>query len=121
MKGYVQCQIPILPVKHFKKSVEYYRDVLGFQVAWIWDEDGYGAVQCGDIEIHLDQTDSFSPYRAHSYLFVESADEIYSLYKKRGVEIVDEIESKPWGVREFTFRDVNGHMFRIAHSVNSKF
>jgi uncharacterized glyoxalase superfamily protein PhnB len=116
MKGYVQCQIPILPVKNVKETLEYYRNVLGFDVAWIWEDGGYAAVQCGDIEIHLDRQENFATYRAHSYLFVDNADETYMFYKRRGVEIIQEIESKPWGVREFTFRDNNGHMFRIAHN-----
>lgn len=116
MKGYVQCQIPILPVKDFKESLEYYRDVLDFEVAWIWDENGYAAIKCGEMEVHLDKQENFETYRAHSYLFVENADEVYSLYKRKGVKITQEIESKPWGVREFTFQDINGHRFRIAHS-----
>ncbi|MCR8634322.1 MULTISPECIES: bleomycin resistance protein [Paenibacillus] len=115
MQSYIHCLIPILPVNDVKASLEYYRDVLGFEVASVWDEDGYAVVQCGDIEIHLDKQDHFAVYRSHSYLFVENADEIYDLYKSKHVEIIQEIESKPWGVREFTFRDINGHMFRVAH------
>ncbi|MDF2962172.1 MAG: lactoylglutathione lyase-like lyase [Paenibacillus sp.] len=115
MKGYIQCQVPVLPVKNVKESIAYYRDVLGFDVAWIWNDDGYAAVQNGSIEIHLDQQESFAVYRSHSYLFVQNADEVYALFKSKGVEVVQEIETKPWGVREFTFRELNGHMFRVAH------
>ncbi|WP_239634212.1 VOC family protein [Paenibacillus sp. H1-7] len=115
IQQYGQCQIPILPVSNFQESVRYYTDVLGFEVAWIWDEDGYGAVTCGGIELHLDRQDVISP--AAFYWFVHNADEVYSYYKSQGVDIVKDIETKPWGVREFTFRDLNGHMVRIAHNV----
>lgn len=118
--GYVQCQIPILPVKNIKEALDFYRDMLGFNVAWIVDGD-YAAVQCGDIVIHLvnvDKHEKIAPYM--SYLFVENADEIYSFYKSQGVEIIQQIESKPWGVREFTFQDINGHMFRVAHCEKEK-
>jgi catechol 2,3-dioxygenase-like lactoylglutathione lyase family enzyme len=118
LKGYVQCHISILPVKNFKESLEYYKNILGFDVAWIWDEDGYAAVKCGEVEIHLDKQDEIAPYK--SYLFVENADEIYAFYKEQGVEIIHDIESKPWGVREFTFRDINGHLFRVANSEEEK-
>lgn len=113
-KSYAQCHISILPVKNFKESLEFYTKVLGFDIAWIWDEEGYGAVKCGEVEIHLDKQETVNPYS--SYLFVENADHIFSFYKKQGVKIIKEIESKPWGVREFTFEDINGHLFRVAHS-----
>ena len=90
LKGYAQCQITILPVRDFKESLAYYTNVLGFEVAWIWDEDGYGAVTCGGVEIHLDRQDIVVPYR--SYLFVENAEEIYAFYKEQGVKVVTEIE-----------------------------
>lgn len=113
MKTYGQCHITILPVKDFKESLQFYTNVLGFDIAWIWDEDGYGAVRCGEVEIHLDKQDHVAPYQ--SYLFVENADQIYAWYKEQGVKIIKEIESKPWGVREFTCEDINGHLFRVAH------
>ncbi|NIK76786.1 putative glyoxalase superfamily protein PhnB [Paenibacillus castaneae] len=115
--GYIQCQIPIIPVLNMNDSIAFYRDVLGFKVAWIWNDNGYAAIQCGEIEFHLDVRESFSTYRAHSYLFVQNADEIYTSYQNKSVEIVHEIEHKPWGVKEFTFRDINGHMFRVAEKV----
>ncbi|WP_248927495.1 bleomycin resistance protein [Paenibacillus hamazuiensis] len=120
MRDYIRCQIPILPVKSVTESLTYYRDKLGFEIAWVWDEDGYAAVRCGEIEIHLDRQEHFAVYRAHSYWFVENADEVYAAYKNNGVDIVQDIESKPWGVREFTFADIDGHMFRVAHEESEK-
>lgn len=112
-----QCQVPILPVFCMEDSLAFYRDVLGFDVAWVWKDNGYAAVRCGGIELHLDVQKSFATYRAHSYLFVEDVEEIYAVYKTKGVDIEQEIEQKPWGVKEFTFRDINGHRFRVAQQM----
>ncbi|WAC14617.1 hypothetical protein [Dyadobacter pollutisoli] len=30
---------------------------------------------------------------------------------KPGAEITEEIENKPWGLRQFAVRDLNGHLF----------
>lgn len=114
LRNFAQCHITILPVRNFKESLDYYTNTLGFEVAWIWDENGYGAVKCGEVEIHLDRQEIVHPN--HSYLFVKNADQMYDFYKENGVKIIREIESKPWGVREFTFEDINGHLFRVAHS-----
>jgi uncharacterized glyoxalase superfamily protein PhnB len=112
-----QCQVPILPVLSMDDSLAFYRDTLGFDVAWVWNDNGYAAVKCGGVEFHLDVQESFTTYRAHSYLFVEDVEEIYAVYKSKGVDIVQEIEQKPWGVKEFTIRELNGHRFRIAQQV----
>jgi uncharacterized glyoxalase superfamily protein PhnB len=37
-------------------------------------------------------------------------------YRERGAKIVEGIASHPWGMREFTIEDNNGHRFRIGHS-----
>ncbi|WP_274364044.1 VOC family protein [Paenibacillus thermotolerans] len=112
-----QCQVPIIPVYSMDESLAFYRDVLGFDVAWVWEDNGYAAVRCGDIELHLDVQESFTTYRAHSYFFVDNADEMYAEYKIKGVDIVQELEHKPWEVKEFTFRDLNGHMFKVAQQI----
>ena len=44
-----------------------------------------------------------------------AADAIYAEYRKSGAEIVDDIETKPWAMREFTIRDPDGNRFRIGH------
>lgn len=115
--GFVSCLIPIIPVQNMEDSLAFYRDRLDFEVSWVWEDGGYAALRCGAVELHLDLQLRFEPYRAHSYLFVDDADERYALLRSRGVEIVREIESKPWGVREFTILDNNGHRFRIAQSL----
>ncbi|MEO2166797.1 MAG: putative sulfate exporter family transporter, partial [bacterium] len=47
---------------------------------------------------------------------VSEADEALAAYRERGATIVEEIASRPWGMREFTIEDNNGHRFRIGHS-----
>jgi uncharacterized glyoxalase superfamily protein PhnB len=47
---------------------------------------------------------------------VANADEVLARYRESGARIVEEIASHPWGMREFTIEDENGHRFRIGHS-----
>ncbi len=88
-------------------------------MAWVWEDNGYAVIQSGNIEFHLDLQESFQPYRVHSYLFVENIDELYVRHKGKEIKIVSEIEQKSWGVREYTIRDINGHIFKIAQDNNS--
>ena len=109
-----QFMTPQLPVRNVRETQAYYRDVLGCKIAWIYEEE-YGAVYNGRTEIFFSQTDEpFEP--SWQFVRVENADETLRVLRERGAVVVDEIESKPWGMREFTIEDLNGHRFRIGHS-----
>ncbi len=105
---------PQLPVENVREAQAYYRDVLDFKIAWIWREE-YGAVYNGTTEIFfIRETGEIRP--VCSFVRVNNADEVLALYRERGVKIVEGIESHPYGMREFSIEDNNGHRFRIGHS-----
>ena len=105
---------PQLPVRDVRETQAYYRDVLGCKIAWIYEEE-YGAVYNGRTEIYFAlETGSFEP--SWNFVRVEDADAALAILRERGAKIVEEIESHPWGMREFTIEDLNGHRFRIGHS-----
>lgn len=116
MNKYIKHQAPILPVHDLGKTLDYYRDRLGFEVAWVWEED-YASVVNREIEIHFTKSDTVTPHSI--YLFVENAGEVYEFLREQQVEIADPLTSKPWGMKEFTIRDINGHLFRIGHGEKS--
>jgi len=104
--------VPQLEVRDVAAAQAYYREVLGFEVLWIW-LDGYGAVGRGEIELFFIREDEPSP--SVTAAFVDDADAIYAEYRANGAEIVEDIEDKPWAMREFTIRDPDGNRFRIGH------
>jgi hypothetical protein len=48
------CVFPQLAVRDVVAAQRYYRDVLGFEIRWTW-EDSYGAVENGNVELFLSQ------------------------------------------------------------------
>jgi len=105
---------PQLPVRNVRETQAYYRDVLGCKIAWIWREE-YGAVYNGRTEIFFMLAEGpFAP--SWNFVRVENADRVLDVLRERGAKIVEEIASQPWGMREFTFEDLNGHRFRVGHS-----
>ena len=44
----------------------------------------------------------------------ESIDELHEKHRAAGATIVSPIENKPWGLREYTVRDLNGHYLRFG-------
>lgn len=105
---------PELPVADVRATQAYYRDVLGFRIAWLYEEE-YGAVYQGKTEIFLRR----EPGPIHPccvFVRVANADRVLAAYREREAKIVAEIASRPWGMREFSVEENNGHRFRIGHS-----
>jgi len=105
---------PRLPVADVRETQRYYRDVLGFKIAWIWRET-IGAVYNGHTEVYFEQVDEFEPGMV-CYVRVDGVDDVYEKYREGGAKIVEPIASKPYGMREFTIEDNNGHFFRIGEN-----
>ena len=105
---------PERPVADGRATQADYRDVLGFRIAWLYEEE-YGAVYNGKTEIFL-RREAGPIERCCVFVRVADADVVLARYREREARIVAEIASHPWGMREFTVEENNGHRFRIGHS-----
>jgi uncharacterized glyoxalase superfamily protein PhnB len=106
--------VPNLPVRDVRASLEWYRDVLGFGINWLW-EDNFGSVGCDNVELFLYESDE--PKSVICSVFVEDVDEVHARVVESGGELVSPLEQKPWHVREFTVRDPDGNRLRVGTSV----
>lgn len=106
--------IPVLPVADVDATLAYYRDVLGFSIEGRRkDESGdviFGSVLCGGANFYLSKTKE--PIVANRCcVFADEVDDLCATFKARGARILEEPEDKPWGYRQFTLEDINGHIF----------
>jgi len=102
--------VPELPVADVEKAQRYYQDVLGCKIEWLYPTKEMGAVSSGEIAIFFrKRTGTFEP--AVHWIYAKSLDETYQKLKASGAVIVDDIESKPWGLRQFTIKDLDGNVF----------
>jgi uncharacterized glyoxalase superfamily protein PhnB len=109
---------PILEVSDVPAAIAYYRRVFGLVPAWLSEEENIGGVTTEDapIELYLERAERPTPSRLS--VFVDDADVAYAKCRSAGAEIVDEIETKPWGMRRFTVRDPDGNLIDISHPVD---
>lgn len=103
--------VPELPVADVERAQEYYRDVLGFEIGWLEPDKGIGAVSCGDVATFFfrRRVAPFEP--AVQWVFAEDIERTYEGAKACGAKIVDPLEVKPWGLRQFTVEDLDGNVF----------
>ena len=106
--------VPELPVSDVESAQAYFRDRFGFKVEWLYPGGELGAVSHGDCAIFFRRT--AGPIHPGTFwIFSEDVDVAYQDLKKRGANIVDDIEDKPWGLRQFTVEDRDGNVFYIHH------
>lgn len=104
--------IPELQVADVDAALAYYRDALGFSVEGRHlDESGnvvFGSVLCGSANFYFSRCDG-PPAPARCWVGVGDVDALSELLAARGARIIEEVEDKPWGYRQFTAEDLNGH------------
>lgn len=106
--------VPELPVGDVERAQQYYRDVLGFEIGWLYPDKDIGAVSRGDVAIFFRRTKPpFTP--AVHWIFAEDLDASYDELNSSGARIVEPLEQKPWGLRQFTVEDLDGNRFYFHH------
>jgi len=104
--------VPELPVANVERAQKYYCDYFGCKIEWLYPGKEVGAVSNGDTAIFFrERTDAFEPVT--HWVFCTDVDESYRKLKALGASIVDDIEDKPWNLRQFTVHDLDGNVFHF--------
>jgi len=74
-----------------------------------------GAVGRDDIAIFFAKRTHPTP--THHWIFADGIDATYHEMKTRNANIVEDIENKPWKLRQFTIADLDGHRFTFHHDL----
>lgn len=106
---------PVFEVADIERSLTFYRDVLGLTPHWRWQDTAAG-LYTESLELYLAKADHPRPSRVA--VFVGDADAALEQYRTAGADIVQDIETKPWGQRGFTLRDPDGNLIDVAHEVH---
>ncbi len=105
-----------IPVRDLATARAWYAEVLGFETRWIRAEAGLAGMALGDSVLFLREV--AGPVTPLTFwVFAEDVDAMYRLVTERGGEIVDPLSDKPWGMRQFTLRDPQGHLFHVHHDL----
>src|SRR5262245_21969031 len=106
--------VPELPVADVERAQQYYRDHLGFEIGWLYPGKQIGSVVRGEVAIFFRRrTTPFEP--AGHWVFADDVDATHEELKSSGANIVEPLEQKPWGLRQFTVEDPDGNRFYFHH------
>jgi GNAT superfamily N-acetyltransferase len=111
---------PIFPVADVVATVRYYREVLGFTEEWVWGEPpDFGGARWGKFGVMFAEQEGPVGGQWHAFL-VDGAAALYDLHRLSGAAISSPLEAKPWGLREYTVRDLNGHYLRFGEPCSDR-
>ncbi|MEQ8904595.1 VOC family protein [Ekhidna sp.] len=110
----------ILPVNDIALTANYYRDKLGFDISFLWeDPPSYAVLNRDDaVGIHLVKSDeALDTSYPRLYIFVRDPDSVYKEYLKAGVKIVEPINDTDYKMREFVIEDINRYKLVIGKGI----
>jgi uncharacterized glyoxalase superfamily protein PhnB len=108
---------PQFLVLNLDKALAFYRERLGFDVAFIYS-DFYAGVERDGLVIHLKLSDEADPGRAFkqqhehldAYFSTDDVEALYREYESRGVSFLKPLQATPWGTQEFVVLDGDGYI-----------
>ncbi len=97
-------------------SVRFYTTKVGLALDFQY-EDFYAGIRAGRQLFHLKLVDEKDPSIAfvekgdhfHLYLDTDDADATAAALKGNGIRLVKDVHDTPWGTREFSIKDDQGH------------
>jgi predicted lactoylglutathione lyase len=114
--------VPELPVRNVQASGDFYEQKLGFRVDWTY-EDHLAGISKDAARMFLrrrTEQEEKQGYNVLVWLNLDSpseVDQLYEEWKRSGVPIADELETKRWSLREFTAQDLDGNRFRVFYDL----
>ncbi|QDP39370.1 VOC family protein [Radiobacillus deserti] len=103
-----------LKVKRFDEAIEWYKQVLGFEVRWVIEE-GYAAMEVGETPLTLVQSEqNFQPIEDIQFNFyVSDIQEAYQHLKSHDVEVGEIVDHGD--LQEFSFKDLDGNVLAVCY------
>jgi len=111
----------VLAVHDVRRSAEFYVKLLGFRIVaeppgWIFVAKDHCMIMLGECPNDM-HPGELGCHNYFAYLRVANADEYYRDLKAKGADLTSAIENKPWNMREFGLRTIDGHRIMIGHSL----
>ncbi len=106
--------IPALPSRDVPRAARHYADALGFTLAELKGDDFASVARGAVAEVNLYLRKEAAPFTpAECYVFVDDPDALHAAYATTGARIVAPPRDTPWGFRQFTVADLDGHRLHL--------
>lgn len=110
-----------LAVLDLAKSTAYYTSVLGLSIeftapGWTFLSRGNFRVMLGECADAIPPTE-LGDHSWFGYVTVSDANALFAEYQTAGAHFTQTLSDKPWGMREFGVRTVDGHRIMFGQEL----
>ena len=114
----LQQAIPVLASLHIEKTVDFYKEKLGFDKIG-WKDAHYAVIGRDEIEIHFWKCDhKIHAENTSCYMRVTDVDVRYAEMQEVGVVHPNgPLKTQAWGMREFAILDEDGNMIKFGERI----
>ena len=111
---------PGLPVPDVLAAVEFYTNRLGFEEGFTWGDPvvTIAGVNLGDVQVFLERGTPPSGGSA-VYFVVGDVDQLYAYHQANGLDIVEPLGDREYGLRDYTVRDPYGYFLGFGQYIYS--
>jgi hypothetical protein len=112
---------PKLPMRNKTATKKYYLNNLGFQEFGSADFEGYLMVEKDNIQIHFFEFMELDPKQNYGQVYIrtDNIDTLYQSFLDKKVSIHPEgnLQTKPWGQKEFALLDPDNNLLIFGKSL----
>lgn len=118
---------PNLMVENVNKTVKFYKKIFGFEVVQTVPKGGeleWAEIKCGNVRLMFQSRESLSSDISEfkksklggTLTFFIKLNDIEEFYKriKNKAEIIQDLHTTSYGMKEFSVRDCNGYILALA-------
>jgi catechol 2,3-dioxygenase-like lactoylglutathione lyase family enzyme len=107
-----------LPVGDLAAAIEFYVTKLGFRFGFTFGEPAtFAGVNLGKVAIFL-RKGTPAPHAGAVFFTVGDADALYEFHRANGVEVVEEIGDREFGMRDYVVKDLYGYRLIFGHDIS---
>ena len=113
----------VIAVHDLARSAAWYRDDLGFEIhevgdpGWRWFQRDACVILAGECPDALPPADT-GDHAYFAYVDVDGIDAFHAAVLARGADTIKPLRDKPWGMREFGIRTIDGHRMMFGEAVD---
>ncbi|MEM9906660.1 MAG: VOC family protein [Cyanobacteria bacterium P01_D01_bin.44] len=114
---------PMLEVSNLQEAIDYYTNILGFELQGTWPEEGaaqWAALKAGQVTLmFVTQAESATrppTLTGQLYCYPTDVNALWDELKDK-VEIAWPIDNMVYGMREFAIRDGNGYVITFGQDI----
>ena len=114
---------PVFAVKDILETISYWHEVLGFPVKWTWgDPPNHGGVSWQNVFIQFSLNPGLAAVSKGNYIWirVQNIHTLYKFHQEKNAEIISSLHNQPWGMCEYTLREINGYLVNFAAPITDR-